>query len=79
MNASSAEYTVVDEYREVQPSGPIILGLEGKYSTTVWLQASRNGSDMDGRKYTIIVSAKNNLGELGSASTVVTVPHDQGR
>jgi len=79
VNASSAEYTVVDEYREVQPSGPIILGLEGKYSTTVWLQASRNGSDMDGRKYTIIVSAKNNLGELGSASTVVTVPHDQGR
>jgi hypothetical protein len=77
VDGSSAEYAVQDEYGQVQPSGPIILGSGGKYSTTVWLQASRNGGDMGGRKYTITVSCKDNSGNLGSASTVVTVAHDQ--
>ena len=72
VDASTAAYTVTDEYGQVQPSGPIILGSAGKYSLTVWLQASRNGDDKDGRKYTITVSARDNDNQLGSASTVVT-------
>jgi len=33
---------------------------------------------LDGRQYTITVSAKDFAGNLGSAATIVTVPHDQG-
>jgi hypothetical protein len=79
VNVSTAAYAVIDEYGQVQPSSAIILGSGGKYSTTVWLQASRNGSEKGERKYTITVSAKDNAGNLGSASTVVSVAHDQGR
>jgi hypothetical protein len=77
VNASTAAYAVKDEYGQVQPSGPIILSSGGKYSITVWLQASRDGNDKNGRKYTITVSAKDNNDQLGSASTVVTVAHDR--
>jgi hypothetical protein len=78
VNAKTAAYAVMDEYGQLQPSGPISLGLGGSYSTMVWLQASREGSDKDGRQCTITVSARDNAGNLGSASTVVTVPHDRG-
>ena len=77
VNASTSRYTVVDEYGRVQPSGSITLLAGGKYSFRILLQASRNGSDKDGRQYVIIVSAKDNAGNLGSAFTTVTVPHDQ--
>ena len=76
VNAKTAAYAVRDEYGQVQPSGPMILGLGGSYSTIVSLQASREGSDKNGRQYIITVSAKDNADNLGSASTVVTVPHD---
>jgi hypothetical protein len=79
VNAGTAAYAVTDEYGHVQPSGKITLGSGGSYSVTVTLQASHAGSDNDGRQYTITVSAKDNAGNLGSASTVVTVPHDQGQ
>jgi hypothetical protein len=73
----TAAFAVVDEYGSIHPSGPITLGLGGSYSFTVSLQASRNGNDQDGRQYMISVSAKDLAGNLGSASTIVTVPHDQ--
>ncbi len=78
VNPSSAAFAVVDEYGLIQPSGPVTLGAGGSYSFTVSLQASRDGSDRDGRHYTITVSANDLAGNRGSASTVVTVPHDQG-
>jgi hypothetical protein len=78
VNASTAAYSVLDEYGMVQPSGNIALGPGGSYSFTVLLQASRSGSDKNGRTFTITVSANDNAGNLGSASTVVTVNHDQG-
>jgi hypothetical protein len=77
VNAKSAAYVVTDEYGQVQPTGGIILGAGGTYSFTVPLQASRMGKDPDGRQYTITVRAKDNAGNAGSASAVVTVPHDQ--
>lgn len=76
MKAGSAAYVVMDEYGQIQPSGNLPLGADGSYSFTVALQASRNGNDQDGRHYTIVVSAKDNAGNLGFASTTVTVPHD---
>ena len=78
VNANSAAYAVTDEYGEVQPSGAITLSLGGNYSFTVLLQTSRRGSDLDGRRYTITVQAKDNAGNGGSKTSVVTVPHDQG-
>jgi len=79
VNASTADFAVVDEYGSIQPSGPVSLGAGGSYSFTVSLQASRNGNDKDGRQYTITVSARDLAGNLGSAATTVTVPHDQGQ
>jgi FG-GAP-like repeat/FG-GAP repeat len=78
VNASTATYAVKDEYGEVQPTGRISLGPTGNYSFKIWLQASRRGSDLDGRRYTIIVRAKDNAGNVRSKTGVVTVPHDQG-
>ncbi len=78
VNPSAAAYAVQDEYGQVQPSGPVTLGSGGGYSFTVSLQASRQGGDKDGRHYTITVSARDLAGNLGSAATTVTVPHDMG-
>jgi len=75
---TSAAYAVTDEYGEIQPSGPVTLGPGGAYSFTVLLQASRLGTDLDGRLYTITVSASNNAGKTGSQAGSVIVPHDQG-
>jgi hypothetical protein len=78
VDPSSAAFAVVDEYGSVQPSGPVSLGPGGSYAFTVLLQASRLDTDKDGRQYTITVSAKDLAGNVGSAATIVTVPHDQG-
>ena len=62
---TSTAYAVTDEYGEVQPSGPVTLGSGGAYSFTVLLQASRLGTDLDGRLYTVTVSASNSAGKKG--------------
>jgi glycosidase len=77
VDTSTAAFAVVDEYGNVNPNGPVTLGPGGNYSFTVSLQASRNGNDLDGRQYRITVSAKDLAGNLGSAATTITVPHDQ--
>lgn len=77
VQASSAVYVVMDEYGQIQPRGNISLGTNGRYAFTVSLEASRRGNDQDGRHYTITVSVNDHAGNLGTASTVVTVPHDQ--
>ena len=74
----AAAYAVKDEYGEVQPSGPVTLGPKGAYSFTVLVQASRLGTDLDGRLYTLMVSASNNAGKTGSQAGTIVVPHDQG-
>jgi hypothetical protein len=76
---TSAAYAVTDEYGKVQPGGPVTFGPRGTYSFTVLLQASRSGTDRDGRLYTITVSASNNAGKTGSQAASVIVPHDKGR
>jgi hypothetical protein len=73
-------YAVKDEYGLIQPSGQITtLDASGRYSFTIQLQASRNGSDRDGRHYTITVRAVDDEGNEGSATAIVTVPHDLGQ
>jgi hypothetical protein len=75
----SPHYTVIDEYGKVQPDGSVTLLPDGRYSVVVFLQASREGSDRDGRRYTITVSATDNAGNIGSNQTLVIVPHDLRR
>ena len=75
VDPASATYAVVDEYGIVQPQGSVTLGPGGTYSFTISLQASRKGTDLDGRQYTITVTAKDLAGNVGSGSTVVVVPH----
>ena len=75
-----SSYQVMDEYGQVQPKDTVTPDeADGSYAFTIKLQASRNGNDRDGRRYTIVVSVTDNAGNVGSASTSVTVPHDQGR
>jgi hypothetical protein len=78
VNRSSGSFAVSDEYGTVQPAGSVTINPDGTYLFTVNLEASRRGNDKDGRHYTISVSAKDNAGNLGSASIIVCVPHDQG-
>ncbi len=70
----TSTYRVIDEYGQIQPSGSVPLGANGRYAFTVQLQASRRGNDQDGRHYTIEVSATDKAGNRGSASATVTVP-----
>jgi glycosidase len=79
VNPSTASFAVVDEYGQIQPTGPVTLHTGGTFSFTVMLQASRNDNDSDGRHYTINVTAADYAGNTGSASAVVTVRHDQGQ
>jgi hypothetical protein len=46
----ASTYQVIDEYGQIQPSGSVPL-VNGGYSFTVSLQASRRGNDQDGRHY----------------------------
>lgn len=77
VNANTAEYAVQDEYREVQPFGKITLNPAGNYSFTILLRAGRRGNDLNGRQYTIRVSAKDSAGNRGVQWARVTVPHNQ--
>ena len=77
VNPGTTAFAVVDEYGSVQPQGPVSLGPGGSYSFKILLQASRNGTDLDGRQYKITVSARDYAGNLGSSATIVTVPHNQ--
>jgi FG-GAP-like repeat len=78
VNVNSVAYAVRDEYAEVQPHGAMTLGPRGAYSFTIFLQASRRGSDLDGRRYAVTVRAKDNAGNAASKMSVITVPHDHG-
>jgi hypothetical protein len=77
INATTAAFHLVDEYLVLHPSGPVSVGADGHYSFTVMLQASRLASDSDGRRYDVVVSVSDNAGNAGSASVIVTAPHDQ--
>ena len=72
-----ASYKVVDEYGKVQPSGKITVSSNGDYSFVVKLEAYRNGTDTNGRIYTITVTATDTSNRTASAQAIVTVPHNQ--
>jgi hypothetical protein len=73
-NPSSTAFFVVDQYRQVQPTGNVTVANDGSYSFTVELQASRDGNDPNGRRYAITLNAQDNAGNSSSATANVTVP-----
>jgi hypothetical protein len=72
----TAAYKVTDEYGYNQPAGTITLLADGSYTFTVRLEAWRKGTDADGRRFTITVTAKDAYGNTSSAVTYVWVPHN---
>jgi len=74
-----AAFSVTDEYGDRQPAGPLQLGPGGAYASTVLLEASRSGADIDGRVYTVMVTAENSAGKKASQVAAVIVHHDRGR
>ena len=79
VKASTAAYVVTDEYGQVHPSGSVDLQPDGSYSFTIQLRASRRGTDLNGRRYVVTVTANNGAGAPGSATIAVIVPHDRRR
>jgi len=77
VDPSSATFHVKDEYGIVHPSGPVEVNDDGSYRVQVLLASSRHGSDLDGRTYTVTVNATDKAGNLGSAETIIRVPHDR--
>jgi uncharacterized protein YjiK len=79
IDPATVAFVVVDEYGQLQPAGSIAPGADGRYSFSVGLEARRLGEDSDGRHYQVIISAADKAGNQTSATTEVTVPHDQGK
>ena len=79
VNRDSALFSVEDEYGAITPGGSITVAENGAYSFTVLLEARRDGSDTDGRLYTIHLSVQDQAGNTGLASMTVVVPHDEGK
>jgi FG-GAP repeat len=78
VNSKTAVFAMQDEYGQIQSRGTIRLSVSGTYSFSVLLQASRLDIDKDGSAYAITVVATDNAANIGSKTTVVTLPHDQG-
>lgn len=69
-SSTSVVFTVADEYGLVQPQ-------VNEFNTSVFLEAWRNGTDKDGRHYTITATAADASGNKSTASIIILVPHDQ--
>jgi len=76
IDPSTATYSVIDEYGDNQPHGPVVIDANGDYSFTVWLEASRDGHDLNGRTYIISVNAQDDQDNTGWSQINVVVPHD---
>src|SRR4030095_13237482 len=62
VNFGTATFRLLDEYGQIQPTGPISMESSGRYSFTLSVEAQRQGQDPDGRHYEVIVSAADKAG-----------------
>jgi hypothetical protein len=69
-------WKVVDEYRQIEPSGSF-SAVNGAFSFQITLQRYRRGSDKDGRRYSIIVTAVDKVGNQKQATPIIVNVHDQ--
>ena len=72
IDPTTARFAVHDEYGAVQPSGPVLIAGDGRYSFTVALRTFVKLNDTDGRLYTISVSAADNAGNKRTTEMLVT-------
>lgn len=77
VGVGAATFNVSDQYGQVQPSGPLSIGADGRYSVTVSLAAARNGTDKDGRRFTITIAASDLANNRATVVAFVLVPDDQ--
>jgi hypothetical protein len=73
---TSVTYQVVDEYGYIQPSGSVSVSTNGSFSFVISLEAWRQGTDANGRVYTVTVTAIDASGRTTRKSTTVVVPHN---
>lgn len=71
----AVSYTVADEYNKLNSTGTAVADNTGNFSFTVSLEAARNKNDINGRIYTITVTAVDINGNAGQKSVLVTVPY----
>jgi hypothetical protein len=76
VDRDTLEFQVIDNDGTVVLAGPISAASNGGFAFPLQLEAKRSGRDRDGRTYTIVVNAKDAVGNPASASTHVVVPHD---
>jgi hypothetical protein len=73
------QYTVFDEYRRINLSGPVPLTRVNEklynFKFVIKLQASRANSDLNGRQYNLIVGTSDPDNSQGEQLTVL-VPHN---
>lgn len=70
---SSVSFNVIDEYGVTQPSGSVTVQANGSYSFTLSLPATKNASGKDGHLYAIVVTASDQAGNSGSATTTLRI------
>ncbi len=76
----SANYQVVDEYREYQKQGPFHIqqtdteGKSFKFAFVLHLRASISSSDNANRQYYLVLAAKDNDGANGTVVPVIVPP-----
>lgn len=73
----SSQYSLIDEYGVYSASNSLNVDADGNFSLAIPVQASRNGSDEDGRLYTLMLTAQDEAGSSQSATISSLVPHDQ--
>lgn len=71
----AVSYTVADEYNKLNSTGTAVADNTGNFSFSVSLEAARNKNDINGRIYTITVTAVDINGNAGQKSVLVTVPY----
>jgi HYR domain len=73
---ASIRWSVIDEYRQVEPSGTLPAG-NGGFSIPIVLIRDRKGTDKDGRHYTIRLTVTDRAGNVTTAAPIVVNVHDQ--
>ncbi len=70
-------YSIDDEYGLYSGIGYITVEADGSFTALIPVEASRLGSDKDGRLYTITFFAENEAGLVTSEGIKSLVPHDR--
>jgi parallel beta-helix repeat protein len=74
---TDAAFSLTDEYGEYSASGALEVAANGSFTLTLPAAADRDGSDHDGRTYTLVLNATDDAGTAQSEPLVSTVLHDK--